>query len=283
MKVFAFAVAYALFVPQCIAEPTFPADFPESAKKAFIEKYAPAAKNKAFAITEDGKQFYYVFNLPSPGRAARTASFRCLSAHGRPCLVWMVNDEALLSAYDKASEASTKAIANISVNVGRKSFAGEDTDMGVAVSSTLRDNRAGLSGATPIAPPAGSKLISTPELVRLYKMEPTLVVVDVLHEDQPKKLTLPKALWLEGAGWSEGGKDVLIYSNLSTVMRAIVPNENTPIATYCSGWECWLSRNTAARLVAMGYKQVYWYRGGLASWKEAKLPLVETPITGQLW
>jgi rhodanese-related sulfurtransferase len=37
------------------------------------------------------------------------------------------------------------------------------------------------------------------------------------------------------------------------------------------------------RLAAMGYTQVYWYRGGMESWKAARLPVVETPITAQLW
>ncbi|GEM_PF-3217749 len=37
------------------------------------------------------------------------------------------------------------------------------------------------------------------------------------------------------------------------------------------------------RLSVLGYTRIYWYRGGMDAWKAAKLPLVDTPITAQLW
>jgi rhodanese-related sulfurtransferase len=36
---------------------------------------------------------------------------------------------------------------------------------------------------------------------------------------------------------------------------------------------CWLSRNATVRTVALGYSQVYWYRGGRNAWIAAGLPL----------
>ena len=67
------------------AESNFPSYLSDKAKIAYDEKYEPAARDKAFAITRDGKRFYYVTGLPTSERAARTASLRCLAAHGGEC------------------------------------------------------------------------------------------------------------------------------------------------------------------------------------------------------
>ena len=49
------------------------------------------------------------------------------------------------------------------------------------------------------------------------------------------------------------------------------------------GWnsERFDGRNLALRLVALGYTQVYWYRGGREAWEVNKLP--ESPLAMQDW
>ena len=49
------------------------------------------------------------------------------------------------------------------------------------------------------------------------------------------------------------------------------------------GWnaERYQGRNLALRLVALGYPNVYWYRGGREAWKVAGLP--ETAVNMQDW
>ena len=58
----------------------------------------------------------------------------------------------------------------------------------------------------------------------------------------------------------------------------------TPIVTVAWNAERYQSRNLALRLVALGYTNVYWYRGGREAWEVAGLPetdgdagLVATP------
>lgn len=264
------------------ADPNFPPNLPDNAKAAYKEKYEPASRDKAFAVTKDGAHFYYVFGLQTPERAARTASLRCLTAHGVPCLVWMINGDDVLSAYQKATDQSEKAIAALPVELTKKAYADEDNDMGVAGPQTFRDG-AEVHGATPTAAPAGSKTISTQELVKLYKSDPGLVVLDSLHINAAKKQSLPGANWLHGAGWAEAKVNTTIEKNFAKAMAAIAPSKDTPIVSYCENWECWLSWNAAMRLSVLGYSRIYWYRGGIDAWKAAKLPLVDTPITAQLW
>ena len=49
------------------------------------------------------------------------------------------------------------------------------------------------------------------------------------------------------------------------------------------GWnaERYQGRNLALRLVALGYTNVYWYRGGREAWEVAGLP--ETEVDVQDW
>ena len=54
---------------------------------------------------------------------------------------------------------------------------------------------------------------------------------------------------------------------------ARLKDKTSPIVFYCLSWECWLSYNAAMRAVALGYKNVFWYRGGYYSWFAAGLPL----------
>ena len=154
--------------------------------------------------------------------------------------------------------------------------------MGVVAPQTLREGSE-IQGATPSNAPPGSKVISTRELVKLFKTEPTLVVIDSLSAQAAKKETLPRANWLNGAGWEDTKFNKIIGSNLAKAMSGVAPNKDTPIVSYCSNWECWLSWNTTMRLSELGYTNLYWYRGGIDAWRAAKLPVVYTPITAQLF
>ena len=45
------------------------------------------------------------------------------------------------------------------------------------------------------------------------------------------------------------------------------------IITQCNGAGCWKSYKAAAVAAKAGYKNVYWFRGGLPEWKENGLPI----------
>jgi hydroxyacylglutathione hydrolase len=49
-------------------------------------------------------------------------------------------------------------------------------------------------------------------------------------------------------------------------------DKNTPIITFCAGYECHKSNVVATKLQEAGYGKVSVYAGGLPAWKEAKLP-----------
>ena len=46
-------------------------------------------------------------------------------------------------------------------------------------------------------------------------------------------------------------------------------NRAQPMVFFCAGTHCWLSYNAALRATALGYREVYWYRGGIEAWIDA--------------
>ena len=50
-----------------------------------------------------------------------------------------------------------------------------------------------------------------------------------------------------------------------------------PLVFFCAGAHCWESYNAVLRADAAQFRNLYWYRGGLASWQAANLPMEQTP------
>ena len=48
---------------------------------------------------------------------------------------------------------------------------------------------------------------------------------------------------------------------------------NFEIRSYFSGAKDWTPYNAGLRAVHMGYSKVFWYRGGITTWKPADQPL----------
>ncbi len=50
-------------------------------------------------------------------------------------------------------------------------------------------------------------------------------------------------------------------------------DKNTSVIFACNGAECWKSYKAAAAASKAGYKNVFWFRGGLPEWKSAGYPI----------
>ena len=84
--------------------------------------------------------------------------------------------------------------------------------------------------------------------------------------------SIPGSIWLPAAGQG-GAFDDDIQTQLAVTLANITDDDLArPIVVYCVDANCWLSYNAALRLHALGYENLYWYRGGIAAWKAANLP-----------
>jgi len=148
-------------------------------------------------------------------------------------------------------------------------FSYEDADWGVAPTSSPR--RSQYHAPTPRTVP-GARVLRTLDLKALLDSNRNVVVIDVL--DSKTRRTIPGAFWLSGAG--DGNFFGAEKSRFAAALEKLTGGDKTrPLVFMCLSSECWLSYNASLHAVDAGYKDVIWYRGGTASWREANLPTRE--------
>ena len=146
-------------------------------------------------------------------------------------------------------------------------FAGELDDLGIAAKATLEPN---VGSATPLEIPAGRRL-STQGVQRLVASDASALLVDVL--DNPHASTIRGAAYLPVAGKPGTFDDPFQREAASALEGLVKGKKERPLIFFCMGAFCWESYNAVLRANAAGYRNLYWYRGGLASWSAAGLPM----------
>jgi tetratricopeptide (TPR) repeat protein len=149
---------------------------------------------------------------------------------------------------------------------GIRDHADEDTDAGVPADEVLHTN---YEAPTPIAVP-GARTIRTPDLAALIEQRKPLVI-----DTNPWGGSTPDAVGLWGAGIGGDTSDEF-QARLDRKMQQLTGGDRT-VPVVAMGWnaERFQGRNLALRLVALGYADVYWYRGGREAWEVAGLPVTE--------
>jgi TolB-like protein/class 3 adenylate cyclase/rhodanese-related sulfurtransferase len=121
---------------------------------------------------------------------------------------------------------------------------------------------------------SGATTIVTEDLVELLKTKPLVLTTTAQNP------TIPGAILIEG--------DVLAASSLNDVWQGALQvfmdrisngDKHQPIVAFAWCINRWHARNLALRLVALGYTNVYWYRGGWEAWDAHNLPMA--PLTVQ--
>ena len=149
-------------------------------------------------------------------------------------------------------------------------FGGEDADFGVAPTRELR--LADYAAPTPREAP-GARTIRTPQLQAWLRRDASArpLLLDVVGGEAHD--SIPEAVWLPGAGRGSGFHDA-VQGQLASALEALGGLEGRreggrPQVFFCARPRCWLSYNAALRAAALGYTEVYWYRGGIEAWIEA--------------
>jgi PQQ-dependent catabolism-associated CXXCW motif protein len=145
-------------------------------------------------------------------------------------------------------------------------FADEERDWGIPPTRDIR--QAPYSAPTPMDVP-GARVIRTEQLKALVDSAKP-VLIDVAGG--AGHVTLRGAVWLPGGG---GGVHFLdpLQADLAARLSALTARDKArPIVFFCADVQCWLSYNASLRATALGYSQVYWYRGGIAAWLQAGFP-----------
>jgi PQQ-dependent catabolism-associated CXXCW motif protein len=168
---------------------------------------------------------------------------------------------------------SAEAIPKLS-SPGSSGYAAEAQDFGVPPQDSLRQGPP--HAPTPLVVP-GAKTIATADLyARLMTRQPMVLLY--VYEDQ---LGIAGAHWLDGAGRGYSFDDVIQERLQRRIGQLTGGDKDAPVVVFCHDVHCWLSYNTALRLVKLGYHNAYWYRGGREAWKAAGLPL--TNLAREAW
>jgi adenylate cyclase len=157
---------------------------------------------------------------------------------------------------------------------GLRDHAEEDADFGVVPDSALREEP---FGYTPKTTP-GVTTIRTQALQDFVASQQP-VVVDTVALSQGQ--SIPGAVGLKNAGIGGNLSDAT-QSRLGRKMLTLTGGDLN-LAVVAIGWnsERFEGRNLALRLAALGYTNVYWYRGGREAWEVTGLP--ETELMVQEW
>lgn len=149
-------------------------------------------------------------------------------------------------------------------------YAEESRDWGVPPARVLRT--VGYHAPTPTHIPGG-KVVTTLELKALMESEARPYVIDVLGGGVHR--TIAGAFWMIGSGAGDMSKDE--EQRFAKAIAGFAGGEKArPMVFFCVDAECWLSYNAALRTIALGYTHVMWYRGGIAAWRAAELPMAQS-------
>jgi class 3 adenylate cyclase/TolB-like protein len=155
---------------------------------------------------------------------------------------------------------------------GIRDHADEDADFGLASDDVLHTDYV---ARTPTTAP-GVRTIRTPDLRDLVEQRKPLIL-DTINGGR----SIPGAVGLWGAGIGGNVHDEY-QDRLGRKMQQLTGgSHDVPIVTMAFNAERFQGRNLALRLVALGYTNVYWYRGGREAWEVAGLP--ETELDVQDW
>jgi len=147
---------------------------------------------------------------------------------------------------------------------GLRDHADEAADFGIAPDSLLHDD----VGNTPTTVP-GATTIRTAALVDLVTRQKP-ILIDVALDSWGQ--SIPGAIGLQGTGHGTKFSDN-VQKRFNRKIRDLTDGDlSAPIVAFGVNAERFTGYNLALRLAALGYRQVYWYRGGFESWQVNGLP-----------
>ncbi|MBI5260053.1 MAG: PhnD/SsuA/transferrin family substrate-binding protein [Burkholderiales bacterium] len=109
----------------------------------------------------------------------------------------------------------------------------------------------------------GATLVAAKEVQQLIANG--AVMVDTRSEKEYKARHIPKAVLVPYH--EKSLKDVAFDASKDDFAGLATLDKSKPTVFACNGAECWKSYKASKAAVAAGFKQVYWFRGGLPEWE----------------
>ena len=147
----------------------------------------------------------------------------------------------------------------------------ETLDSEVPSNGEMRDF-ARMNTPTPVKVPGG-QTVTTQDVIALLAKEKPLILSTTAATP-----SIPGTLFITHAAFGTLNDDW--QQRLGRLMRQLTNGDvNRPVLVFAFNQNRWHSRNLALRLIALGYKNVLWYRGGWEAWEASEQP--RAPLAGQ--
>jgi rhodanese-related sulfurtransferase len=120
---------------------------------------------------------------------------------------------------------------------------------------------AAAAGEIGVANPEGVIEVSAEQLITLAEGADNLVIIDSRLPGDVKRGRIERAFNLPS-------------NEMSAEKLAQLARRDQPVLFYCNGRRCPRSHDASAEAVSWGWKQVYWFPGGVEEWTAKNYPLV---------
>ncbi|WP_426416451.1 rhodanese-like domain-containing protein [Aestuariirhabdus sp. LZHN29] len=107
----------------------------------------------------------------------------------------------------------------------------------------------------------GAKTVTAEDLIALVDDLDNLVIIDARSQSDYDKGHIPDVIRIKN-------DDVT-----PDTLAGALPAKDTPVAFYCNSKTCPRSADAATKASAAGYSNIYWFRGGIAEWREKGFPV----------
>lgn len=128
----------------------------------------------------------------------------------------------------------------------------------------------------------GANVIDARELHQLMRHE-AVIVIDVLPQPPrpqelpattywraPARHDIPGSIWLANVGYGHLSDEMDAYFR-DALYKISLGEKTRKMVFYCDA-RCWMSWNAAKRAIEYGYRDIYWFPGGVQAWIEAGYP-----------
>jgi adenylate cyclase len=173
---------------------------------------------------------------------------------------------------DPARIAQQRRLADGLRRAGLRDHLDEDADSRIPSDATLRAFDR-VNSPTPMTVPGGTTMRTADVVKLLAERKPIVLTTAGVNP------SLPGAILIDQ--FNSGSFDDVWQARLQRMVRELTGGDlDRPIVTFAANINRWHARNLALRLIALGYKEVYWYRGGWEAWTAHDL--TTAPVALQL-
>lgn len=157
---------------------------------------------------------------------------------------------------------------------GQAVGANELQDFGVRAIKQLHNGP--FHGPTPTSIPGG-RVITTQQLSTMAQQNSgNVLIFDVLGGPAKLPNAIPAVLAAQPGSFNDN-----IQQQFSQYLKQASNNDvNKALVFYCQSVQCWMSYNAALRAINLGYRNVFWYRGGIEAWQRSGLQTASTQAQG---